>query len=123
MSIKAYYRFNGNSNDHSGNGYNGTDANTSYQNNDILVMDGSTSTIDVTQPILYGNKTISAYLYFNVVNAYQCIWTQYRIISDSDYQDISFTLTDTGKLYFNEQNVNINNIQSDLSLTANKWYH
>lgn len=83
MTVKAYYRFNGNSNDASGNGYNGSDANITYsQNNGVLTQgagfNGSSSKITMPSgfySIFNGTNsyTVSALIYVTSLASQKCV--------------------------------------------------
>lgn len=63
MAIAAYYRFNGNSNDLSGNAYNGSDTNITYSLG-YAIFNGSSSRINYSAKFMpVGAKTISARIY------------------------------------------------------------
>lgn len=69
MAIKGYWRLNGNSNDASGSGYNGTDANITYsQANGLLNggagFNGSSSTINVGNAGQFGTGDFTVLLIF-----------------------------------------------------------
>lgn len=76
MSLLSYYKLNGNSNDSSGNGYNGTDVNMSY--NTVGAQNGSAKFTDTTTRISSsssasnmgsGDRTISLWGRVNAVGA------------------------------------------------------
>lgn len=62
MGITAYFRFNGNSNDSSGNGYNGSDTSITYQNG-YAVFNGSAKIAFSAKFMPVGAKTIVARIY------------------------------------------------------------
>lgn len=75
MAIKGYWKFNGNSNDYSGLGFNGTDTNIIYsQANGVInggaKLNGSSSKIVIAANSghsISGNITISALFKFNTI--------------------------------------------------------
>lgn len=131
MAMVGYWKFNGNSNDYSGNGYNGTDSNIAYsQANGRLGQgagfNGLSSSI-VTPTIDYNSSkklTISFWFYPKAASTF-CIFE-----SSSNYNANagSFTLffLNTQKFEFAEASLSGTNYSAydfGSSIVLNKWHH
>lgn len=129
MAIKGYWRLDGNSNDASGNGNNGTATNITYSQangrlNQGAGCNGTSSRIVNTSLPYFQTKTISAWIRTGIGHAYQEILCQKTVIIDANYRAVEFRLTNSGKLQYTESNNNpvYNNIiTSAVNVPLNVW--
>lgn len=130
MAIKAYWRLNGNSNDASGNGYDGTDTSISYVNNSYAVFNGSTSKIVCSTSILGAvtTGTVSVNLFSKengkhhstAVEAWA--WTTF-LSKNGTYMALLQLDTNKIRVYYYNQAGSYIYYDSNVAITLNKWQH
>lgn len=131
MAIKGYWKLNGNSNDYSGNGNNGTDTAITYSQangrlNQGAGFNGSSSRIVNSTITNFQTKTISAWIKTGISNAYQDIFCQQNVVSGSNYSASEFRLTNTGKLNYTETQYPSglgDGLISASNVPLNSWVH
>jgi len=121
--LVAYYNFNGNFNDITGNGHNGVGKNgvgfTTGIINQGASFDGSNDYIAVS-PYSLSQITISAWIYDKTTSIFQPIIAK----RDSSYLDWQFSVEkNTNKLIFNFGGSTIIGYDSISTITLNKWYY
>lgn len=132
MAIKGYWRFNGNSNDASGNGYNGTDTAVTYSQStgklgQGAAFNGSTSKI-ATPTIAWGSPTkitISLMVYPTSATTDVIFESSANANSNADSFNLAwvankFALTSVGAV---SPSVRYSSYSFGSGLALNKWYH
>lgn len=89
MAIAGYWRLNGNSNDASGNGYNGTDANVTYSTskgilNGSASFNGSSSTILIASNLGISNSPVTLSCWVRIIVEIPVNNTYYYFIGTRD---------------------------------------
>jgi hypothetical protein len=131
MAIKGYWRLNGNSNDASGNGNNGTDTNITYSQangrlNQGAGLNGSSSVIrcsTINYSSLYSsNFSVSFNLRLNSYPSNNNGVVSWGNGGVTPFYYWSLWITSTGMLVFGNYNGANSSVDSQI-LSLNKWYH
>ena len=131
MAIKGYWKLNGNSNDYSGNGNNGTDTNIAYSQAKLsqgAVFNGSSSRIDITDNStldINGSIGISFVIKVKLAVAYGVVLVKgqesgtNRVNYNVDLGADGLTL----RFVYNASNQGFCYWVASSALTLNKWQH